>query len=488
MSGFPLDSPSDGAPRGRRTRRLPPLRAYWQAGLRYGGAFAVEVFILWFALLAFQLLGYGGRPGLTFGSLPHQALSLVICIAAMGAGEARFKLYRRVWSVAGIGDAVAVGLAVLEATLLITGANTLLPPAHRAYRLAVPLLAAPAVVIGIGLFRILPRLFSRATRPGKRLLVVARDSSAYTTVKALIQHPTSDWTPVAIVTMAPVEVHRTVMGLAVVGDVQSLKYWLGFTQADGVAFVLDGTSVQEQRGLYALCLEAELPIFLVASADAWFPATGGAPMRRLSADDLVGRAPREMDVEAAREHVHDRTVLVTGAAGSIGSELCRQLAGLRPSRIVLVDNNESGLFEIAEELRTSTAVEVREALVSIVDREQLLAVFADERPALVFHAAAYKHVPLLESHPVQAVITNIVGTRNTLDCAEAAGVKTFILVSTDKAVARHSVMGCTKRVCELLVLSHGGEMRCWAVRFGNVVGSRGSVVPLFERQIERAGP
>jgi FlaA1/EpsC-like NDP-sugar epimerase len=464
------------------------VRRAWNDLRSYGGAFAVEVMILWLALLAFQLLGYGGRPGFTFGSPGHQLFSLAMATLAMGAGEARFKLYRRVWTVAGINDAIAVGLAVLEATILITGANFLLPLEHRAYRLAVPVLAAPAVVIGIGLFRLLPRLLSSVPRAGKRLLVVARGSGSYATVKALIQHPTSDWTPVAIVTMAPVDVNRTVMGVPVVGNVDSLKFWLGFAQADGVAFVLDDTSVQEQRDLINLCLEAELPIFLVPRADEWFPAMGGAPMRRLSADDLVGRAARQMDVEAVREQVRGLTVLITGAAGSIGSELCRQLAMLEPRRMVLVDNNESGLFEIAEELRAGSAVEVREALVSIVDRDQLLAVFADERPDHVFHAAAYKHVPMLESHPVQAVLTNIVGTRNALACAQAAGVKNFILVSTDKAVARHSVMGCTKRVCELMTLGHKGSMRCWAVRFGNVVGSRGSVVPLFERQIEHGGP
>jgi FlaA1/EpsC-like NDP-sugar epimerase len=126
--------------------------------------------------------------------------------------------------------------------------------------------------------------------------------------------------------------------------------------------------------------------------------------------------------------------------------------------------------------------------VSIVDSDQLSGVFAEERPDVVFHCAAYKHVPMLESHPVQAVMTNVVGTWNTLRCAEAAAVERFVLISTDKAVARHSVMGCTKRLCEEIVLGHRGSTLCWAVRFGNVVGSRGSVVPLFERQIEQGGP
>jgi FlaA1/EpsC-like NDP-sugar epimerase len=132
--------------------------------------------------------------------------------------------------------------------------------------------------------------------------------------------------------------------------------------------------------------------------------------------------------------------------------------------------------------------DMRSALVSITEREALLGVFADERPDIVFHTAAYKHVPLLEAHPLQAFNTNVLGTQNVIRCAEASGVKNLILISTDKAVARHSVMGCTKRLCEQMILAYQGEMTCWAVRFGNVVGSRGSVVPLFEKQILQGGP
>jgi FlaA1/EpsC-like NDP-sugar epimerase len=234
--------------------------------------------------------------------------------------------------------------------------------------------------------------------------------------------------------------------------------------------------------------EAELPIFIVPGPEEWLQWHEGARMRQVSADDLVGRQPREMDLEAARTSIANRTVLVTGAAGSIGSELARLLATLRPRRLVLVDFNESGLFDIAEELRQNQLADVAESLVSIVDREALLAVFSEERPDIVFHVAAYKHVPMLEAHPEQAVLTNVVGARNVLYCADATRTESFVLISTDKAVARTSVMGCTKRLCELMVMAYQGPMKCWAVRFGNVVGSRGSVVPIFERQIQRGGP
>jgi FlaA1/EpsC-like NDP-sugar epimerase len=208
----------------------------------------------------------------------------------------------------------------------------------------------------------------------------------------------------------------------------------------------------------------------------------------LTADDIVSRASQELDLDMAARNIADRTVLVTGAAGSIGSELCRILVTLKPRRLVLVDNNESGLFDTAAELRTISNVDLREALVSVTDRESLLTVFADEHPDFVFHAAAYKHVPMLENHPEQAVLVNVVGTCNVLACAQAVSAAQFVLISTDKAASTQSVMGCTKRLCELVVLSHEGTMQSRAVRFGNVVGSRGSVTPIFERQIQQGGP
>src|SRR5438105_4531730 len=343
-----------------------------RGSLKYGPIFAGEVMLFWLILMAVDSSGYGA--GVAYPTDWYPLVSLLMVALAMGAGEARFHLYRRVWSVAGLNDAFAIGLAVIEASLLITIINLLFPDGYRPLRILAPVLAAP------------------------------------------------------------------------------------------------------------------LPVFIVPAADSWFPQANTSRLRQLSADDLVGRDERQIDLDIATLDVRGRVVLVTGAAGSIGSELCRLIAGMDPRRLVLVDINESGLFDLAEELRVKATLDVKEALVSIVDREPLLTLFSDERPDLVFHAAAYKHVPMLEAHPAQAVITNVVGTSNLLRCAHAAGVQQFILISTDKAASKHSVMGCTKRLCEQLVLAYRGPMKCWAVRFGNVVGSRGSVVPLFERQIEAGGP
>lgn len=482
----------DGGSRDQGRHSRSQLRRYVtteflvNAATDYLPPFVFEVALFTVVLELFQVLGYGGKIS------PVNAVPVAVLLVAfaMAAGEVTFKLYRRVWKVASLNDAIAVAWAVVMATLIITSINGLLPVEFRPFRFLVPILAAPAVIGVIALFRLAPRLFNTSTQVESRLLIVVPDSSAYAVVKALVQQHGNEWAPIAILTETPGELGKTVMGIPVIGRPSELRRWISVTRAQGVAFVLGGPSPDSNtsRDLFLAVQEAELPIFIVPGPEEWLQWNEGARLRQVSADDLVGRRPRELDLEAARPAIANRTVLVTGAAGSIGSELSHLLATLKPSRLVLVDFNESGLFDVAEELRQNQGADVRECLVSIIDHDALMAIFNEERPDIVFHVAAYKHVPLLEAHPEQAVMTNVVGARNTISCAEASGTGSFVLISTDKAVARHSVMGCTKRLCELMVLAHQGNMKCWAVRFGNVVGSRGSVVPIFERQIQRGGP
>jgi FlaA1/EpsC-like NDP-sugar epimerase len=213
-------------------------------------------------------------------------------------------------------------------------------------------------------------------------------------------------------------------------------------------------------------------------------------MRDVKVDDLLQRDPVALDLPRVRALVRDRTVLVTGAAGSIGSELCRQLATHQPRRLVLYDRHENGMFSLEIELRARfPEVELVPVLGDILLRDQLATVFAAEQPHLVFHAAAYKHVPLAERNVVEAVRNNVLGTRNVAEAAVAHGAEHFVLVSTDKAVRPTNVMGATKRLAEAVVQSLAGKgCKLMAVRFGNVLGSSGSVVPIFREQIARGGP
>lgn len=202
-------------------------------------------------------------------------------------------------------------------------------------------------------------------------------------------------------------------------------------------------------------------------------------------EDLLGRTPVPTDLDAVRQSIEGRRVLVTGAGGSIGSEICRQVAMMNPAVLVLLDHDETHLHDTAATLSGPSI----QALIDIYDREAIFDIFDEHRPEVVYHAAAHKHVPVLEQYPLEAAKTNVLGTRNVVDAAAIVGVQRFVQISTDKAVNPSSVMGASKRLAEQTVLAHSpaGAAYC-TVRFGNVLGSRGSVIPTFARQIAQGGP
>ena len=220
---------------------------------------------------------------------------------------------------------------------------------------------------------------------------------------------------------------------------------------------------------------------------------GGPEPRPIALEDLLGRPQVALDRSLVGRMVAGRTVLVTGAGGTIGSELTRQIASYGPARLVLVDNGEFNLYSIDLEVRTAfPALDIRPTLCDVRDRGRLMRLFAAERPALVFHAAALKHVPMVEYNPCEGVLTNALGTVNVADAAAQHGAEAMVLISTDKAINPSSVMGATKRIaecyCQALDAEDRSGMRFMTVRFGNVLGSTGSVVPLFERQLRAGGP
>jgi len=216
-------------------------------------------------------------------------------------------------------------------------------------------------------------------------------------------------------------------------------------------------------------------------------------LKNVEVEDLLGREPVELDINAISDYVTKNTVLVTGAGGSIGSELCRQLMRFSPDRIVLVGHGEFSIYSIDMELKETyqnSDMEIIPVIGDVQDRERMFDIVEKYQPTIIYHAAAHKHVPLMEYNPHEAVKNNVIGTKNVAEAAATFGVETFVMVSTDKAVNPTNVMGATKRVAEMVVqdLASQSKTKFVAVRFGNVLGSRGSVIPLFKKQIERGGP
>ena len=215
------------------------------------------------------------------------------------------------------------------------------------------------------------------------------------------------------------------------------------------------------------------------------------PIREVSCDDLLRREPAKLDLAAITKFVSGKSVMVTGAGGSIGSELCRQIMRFEPSEIILLGRGENRIFHIERELRgVDSLVKLTPKIVNITDKDRLRQVFEDHRPRVVFHAAAHKHVPLVEQNVGEGIINNVLGSKNVADLSDEYGVERFVLISTDKAVNPTSMMGCTKQMAERYcqALDTRSNTRFISTRFGNVLGSAGSVVPIFQKQIQKGGP
>jgi FlaA1/EpsC-like NDP-sugar epimerase len=287
--------------------------------------------------------------------------------------------------------------------------------------------------------------------------------------------------------------HGTVIhGIPVLGSTAELPALCQKYQAKQVLISLanaPGTAIRRIRGL---CDEARLPAKIIPGL---YEIVGGqvnlSRIRNVAIEDLLGRQPVQLDLEGIAEQIGGRVVLTTGAGGSIGSELCRQICRFKPKSLVLVERAENNLFNIHRELSEAFPnIALIPCIADIGDVPRMTEVFGEHQPAIVLHAAAHKHVPMMEWNPNEAIKNNVLGTKNVADLASAHGVSVFVMISTDKAVNPSSVMGATKRAAEIYVqaMSQRSSTRFVTVRFGNVLGSAGSVIPIFQEQIAKGGP
>ncbi|MHB1242179.1 MAG: polysaccharide biosynthesis protein [Gaiellaceae bacterium] len=330
---------------------------------------------------------------------------------------------------------------------------------------------------------------------GHEVIVVGAGDAAQLMLREMLRTPSLGYTPIGLIDDDPRKKNLRLHGIRVLGTTDELPHLLRDRRPDELLIAIPSASGEQRARIVEMARDAGTPVKTLPGLNELISGDLDLAnqIRPVEVEDLLGREPVEVDFDSIASYVKDKTVLVTGAGGSIGSELCRQLARAEPQRIVMVDQAESALHDIERELvderRFPAAVPV---LANVRDRRRLSEVFERYRPDVVFHAAAYKHVPLMEANPLVSVENNVLGTRAVADVSIAHGVERFVLVSTDKALNPHSVYGQTKTLCEWIVGSHGERddvpTKFVAVRFGNVLNSAGSVIPLFRRQIERGGP
>ena len=284
------------------------------------------------------------------------------------------------------------------------------------------------------------------------------------------------------------KIGRAINGVPVLSDEEADERAFREYNIQEVVFAIPGATAERKKELYERykATGCKLKTYDYPTTQA---VNGKRSLREFDAEELLFRQTTEILTDDTKAYYRGKTVLISGGGGSIGSELARQIAKIGPRQLVILDVYENGAYDIQQELKIKfPLLNLRVEIVTITDRGQLERVFGEYKPDVVIHAAAHKHVPLMETNCCEAVKNNVFGTRNLLDVAENAGCGKFIMVSTDKAVNPTNVMGATKRMCELEVLNHRGNMNCSATRFGNVLGSNGSVIPLFKRQILYGGP
>jgi FlaA1/EpsC-like NDP-sugar epimerase len=327
-----------------------------------------------------------------------------------------------------------------------------------------------------------------------RVLILGAGVAGREAVEQMRAHPEYGYRPVGFVDDDPAKLGAEVGGLEVLGRSEDIARLTAEHAIDEILIAVPSESGATIRRLVRACEQAKVSFKIVPGIrEIILGDVHIDQIRRVEPEDLLGRESVHLDSSSreAAAALDGRTVLVTGAGGSIGAELCRQVFARKPRRLILLGRGENSIFEIEADLNLSPGgPELVPVIADVRDRRSIEVVFAAERPEIVFHAAAHKHVHYMERFPEEAVLRNVIGTRNLIAAARSTGCERLVVVSTDKAAEPVSVMGATKRLAEEMVRAAGGggRLRVVAVRFGNVLGSRGSVVPLFKRQIARGGP
>lgn len=408
-----------------------------------------------------------------------------------------FKMYSSLWHLTGTDEfLLGVGGSVLAGVLVIGYT--------RSFGNAIPL---NVTVIGTILscifalgYRILYRVYRRFLlyapykycNDQERVMIVGAGSAGTMIINEMLSRRNLKLNPILLVDDDKYKQGKRISGIKVEGKIKDIERLAVDREIDTILIAIPSITGEQKKEIIAICKKTNCKIKIIPGI--YEIISGKATVSRIKnveLEDLLGRDPIVLDDKGISDYLNDKIVLVTGAGGSIGSELCRQIVKFGPKKLILFDIYENSVYDIQNELKeTFTELDMEVLIGSVRDKKRLEEVFKKNKIQVVFHAAAHKHVPLMEDSPKEAIKNNVFGTLNLVQTANEREVEKFVLISTDKAVNPTNIMGATKRLCEMIIQAYNtiSDTEFVAVRFGNVLGSNGSVIPLFKRQIEHGGP
>lgn len=473
---------------------------FMKSNIRKIGIFSVDIILINLSIIIAYYLRFGLRMPLDYLKVYFQMAVFVTFIKLLVFYY--MGLYRPIWKYAGIDEIINIFFMVCIANgMIIIGIYFLSLNVPR----SIYVIATLIDLFFIGGTRFIKQIYNRLTfqenifvkRKRKRVMIVGAGEAGGLLIQSFKNHPSSNRVPICLVDDDSHKLGRKINGVPVLGNRDMISFLAYGKKIDEIIIAIPSINKKDLAEIIHECKKTQCAIKVVPSINEIKEFTGNIQdvllqkMRQVNIEDLLGREPVDLNIEEVSSYIESKVVLVTGAGGSIGSELCRNIGRFNPSKVVMLDISEENLYNLENEWKIHYPhIPYETVIASIREEDRLREVFATYHPDIVFHAAAHKHVPLMEKNPGEAIKNNVLGTWNLVKVAHLFNVKRFILISTDKAVNPTNVMGATKRLCEMIIqgINEVSSTEFAAVRFGNVLGSSGSVIPLFKKQIEQGGP
>lgn len=407
-----------------------------------------------------------------------------------------FKLYNSLWQYASVNELISIVGATTVASVISYVYGLI-------FRVQMPrsiyVISWMLIMLSVGGVRFSYRIFwmayfwsKKEKSAFKNVLIVGAGAAGSRIIKEMQKNKELGYYPIGLIDDSQYKQGKFINGVQVIGKRDDIYRVVKQRRVDEIIIAMPSAPQQQKKEIIEICKNVKRKVRMLSGVSEMLEGMSSlSRLRDVDIEDLLGRDPVKLDIENIAGYLNGRVVLVTGGGGSIGSELCRQIAKFNPSCLIILDIYENNAYDVQNELKFKYPnINLKVVIGSVRDRTRVEEVFRIYKPDVVFHAAAHKHVPFMEENPGEAIKNNVFGTLNVVQCADKYGTKRFVMISTDKAVNPTNVMGATKRICEMIIQSFDKHSRTEfvAVRFGNVLGSNGSVIPLFKKQIENGGP